>query len=41
MKPRLNDRRRAPLGKVSTDTKGSVGPDLEMVGTWHKPPFQS
>ena len=28
---------RRPLGRVSKDTKGATGPDLEMLGLWHKP----
>jgi len=28
---------RRPLGRVSSDTKGATGPDIEMVGLWHKP----
>ena len=28
---------RRPLGRVSLDTKGASGPDIEMIGLWHKP----
>ena len=28
---------RRNLGQVSKDTKGASGPDLEMLGLWHKP----
>jgi hypothetical protein len=28
---------RRQLGQVSTATKGPGGPDIEMVGLWHKP----
>lgn len=28
---------RRPLGRVSIDTRGAGGPDLEMIGLWHKP----
>jgi hypothetical protein len=31
-----NSQRRA-LGRVSLDTKGASGPDIEMIGLWHKP----
>ncbi|MFL6736667.1 MAG: hypothetical protein ACJ8F4_06365 [Sphingomonas sp.] len=27
------------LGRVSIDTRGAGGPDLEMIGLWHKPGF--
>ncbi|HVU29842.1 MAG TPA: hypothetical protein VHE36_05520 [Sphingomicrobium sp.] len=33
--PDHKDRR--PLGRISIDTKGASGPDLEMIGLWHKP----
>lgn len=28
---------RRPLGRVSRDTKGASGTDIEMIGLWHKP----
>jgi hypothetical protein len=28
---------RRALGSVSADTKGASGPDIEMIGLWHKP----
>lgn len=28
---------RRSLGRVSSDTKGASGPDIEMIGLWHKP----
>lgn len=28
---------RRALGRVSVDTKGASGPDIEMIGLWHKP----
>ena len=28
---------RRELGRVSIDTKGANGPDIEMIGLWHKP----
>lgn len=37
MKRLLEDSRRQLLGRVSKDTKGAGGPDIEMVGLWHKP----
>jgi len=30
---------RRALGRVSLDTKGASGPDIEMIGLWHKPAF--
>ena len=29
--------KRRSLGRISADTKGAGGPDLEMIGLWHKP----
>lgn len=28
---------RCLLGRVSLDTKGASGADIEMIGLWHKP----
>jgi hypothetical protein len=35
-RPSKHSERRA-LGRVSVDTKGATGPDIEMIGLWHKP----
>lgn len=37
MKHASENSRRRLLGRVSRDTKGAGGPDIEMVGLWHKP----
>ena len=37
MKRTLEHADRRPLGRVSLDTKGASGADIEMIGLWHKP----
>jgi hypothetical protein len=37
MKRSLEPGHRRPLGRISLDTKGASGPDIEMIGLWHKP----
>lgn len=37
MKRTWKDADRRPLGRVSSDTKGASGADIEMIGLWHKP----
>lgn len=41
MKRPSENKRRRLLGRVSQDTKGAGGPDIEMVGLWHKPGLTS
>ena len=40
MKRPVNGARR-PLGLISKGTKGATGPDIEMLGLWHKPGLTS
>lgn len=37
MKHRSKQSEHRLLGRVSVDTKGASGPDIEMIGLWHKP----